>query len=36
MGIPDEYTVTGSQQRYFNHYGISEEGIAEVALELCK
>ena len=22
MGIPDEYTVTGSQQDIFNHYGI--------------
>ncbi len=28
LGIPDEYTVTGSQQDIFNHYGISEEGIA--------
>lgn len=28
IGIPDEYTVTGSQQDIFNHYGISEEGIA--------
>jgi transketolase len=31
MGIPDEYTVTGSQQDIFNHYGLSEAGItAEV------
>jgi transketolase len=29
MGIPDEYTVTGSQVDIFNHYGISAEGIAE-------
>jgi transketolase len=29
MGIPDEYTVTGSQQEIFDHYGISEKGIAE-------
>ena len=29
IGIPDEYTVTGSQQDIFNHYGINEEGIAE-------
>jgi transketolase len=29
MGIPDEYTVTGSQQEIYNHYGISETGIAE-------
>jgi transketolase len=28
IGLPDEYTVTGSQQEIFNHYGISEEGIA--------
>jgi len=28
MGIPDEYTVTGSQQDIFNHYNLSEEGIA--------
>lgn len=36
MGIPDEYTVTGSQQEIFNHYGISGEGIAAAALGLCK
>lgn len=36
IGIPDEYTVTGSQQEIFDHYGISEKGIAEVALELLK
>ncbi|MES1224250.1 MAG: transketolase C-terminal domain-containing protein, partial [Bacteroidota bacterium] len=29
IGIPDEYTITGSQQEIFNHYGISEEGIAD-------
>jgi transketolase len=34
MGIPDEYTITGSQQEIFNHYGISEKGIAKNALEL--
>jgi transketolase len=28
LGIPDEYTVTGSQEEIFNHYGISEQGIA--------
>lgn len=27
IGIPDEYTVTGSQVEIFNHYGISEEGL---------
>lgn len=34
IGIPDEYTVTGSQQDIFNHYGISEEGIAGGIKEL--
>jgi transketolase len=34
MGIPDEYTVTGSQVEIFNHYGISENGIVEKALDL--
>jgi len=36
MGIPDEYTVTGSQNDIFNHYGLSESGITEVALKLVK
>ena len=36
MGIPDEYTITGSQQEIFNHYGISEKGIAEEAIKLMK
>ena len=36
MGIPDEYTVTGSQNEIFNHYGISENGLANTALELLK
>ena len=37
IGIPDEYTVTGSQQDIFNHYGITEEGIyKEVKLLLDK
>lgn len=31
MGIPDEYTVTGSQQDILNHYGINEAGITAVA-----
>jgi transketolase len=30
MGIPDEYTVTGSQVEIFNHYGLSADGIAAV------
>ena len=34
VGIPDEYTVTGSQVEIFNHYGISEAGLAETALAL--
>ncbi|WP_100611216.1 transketolase family protein [Confluentibacter lentus] len=29
VGIPDEYTVTGSQVEIFNHYGISREGLYE-------
>ena len=36
MGIPDEYTVTGSQMEIFNHYGISEKGIAAKALQLLR
>ena len=31
VGIPDEYTVTGSQVEIFNHYGISPEGLADAA-----
>ncbi len=34
MGIPDEYTVTGSQVEIMNHYGLSEAGIAREALDL--
>jgi transketolase len=34
MGLPDEYTVTGSQLEIFGHYGISSEGIAEAFLSL--
>jgi len=36
VGIPDEYTVTGSQNEIFNHYGISGTGLAATALELIK
>lgn len=36
VGIPDEYTVTGSQTEILNHYGISEEGLTETALQLIK
>lgn len=34
VGIPDEYTVTGSQQEIFEHYGISSEGLAQSARDL--
>jgi transketolase len=31
VGIPDEYTVTGSQADIFRHYGLSMEGLAATA-----
>ncbi len=31
VGIADEYTVTGSQADIFRHYGISMEGLANIA-----
>jgi transketolase len=34
MGIPDEYTVTGSQVEIFEHYGISADGIAAAVNEM--
>lgn len=34
VGIPDEYTVTGSQSEIFEHYGISKMGLAKLALSL--
>lgn len=34
VGIPDEYTVTGSQADIFRHYGITMEGLAETARAL--
>lgn len=34
VGIPDEYTVTGSQNEIFAHYGITAEGLAESAKRL--
>lgn len=34
IGIPDEYTVTGSQTEIFDHYGISEDGLATTAKAL--
>lgn len=36
LGIPDEYTVTGSQGEIFNHYGISGGGIYRAATDLSK
>lgn len=36
IGIPDEYTVTGSQTEILDHYGISGKGIAEQVTELLK
>ena len=36
VGIPDEYTVTGSQTEILNHYGISEDGLVATALQLLK
>jgi transketolase len=36
MGIPDEYTVTGSQQDIFNHYSLTKQGIADVVQDLLK
>lgn len=34
VGIPDEYTVTGSQSEIFDYYGISAVGLAETARTL--
>jgi len=31
VGLPDEYTVTGSQPEIFEHYGITAEGLAMTA-----
>ena len=36
VGIPDEYTVTGSQADIFRHYGISMEGLSQTALSLAR
>ena len=36
VAIPDEYTVTGSQIEIFEHYRISESGLADYALKLLK
>lgn len=34
VGIPDEYTVTGSQTDIFAHYGITPDGLAATAQHL--
>ncbi|MCB9137109.1 MAG: transketolase family protein [Caldilineaceae bacterium] len=34
VGIPDEYTITGSQVEILNYYGITPEGLAEQAKAL--
>ena len=34
VGIPDEYTVTGSQLEIFDHYGISVDGLTKTAISL--
>jgi transketolase len=34
VGIPDEYTVTGSQAEIFTHYGLTASGLADTALML--
>lgn len=36
IGIPDEYTVTGSQTEIMDHYGISKDGIAATIITLLK
>ncbi len=36
MGIPDEYTVTGSQVEIFDHYGLNDRGISIEAIKLIK
>lgn len=34
VGIPDEYTITGSQHEIFAHYGITPVGLAQTATQL--
>lgn len=34
VGLPDEYTVTGSQLEIFDHYGISGKGLMQTAMRL--
>jgi len=35
VGIPDEETVPGAQADIFRHYGISMEGLSDLALRIC-
>ena len=34
VGIPDDHTVTGSQEEVFSHYGITADGLACLARQL--
>ncbi|MBP8156321.1 MAG: transketolase family protein [Leadbetterella sp.] len=34
IGLPDDHTVSGSQNEIFEHYGISKNGLADLALKL--
>ena len=34
VGLPDEHTVTGSQEEIFRHYGLDEQGLAASARKL--
>ena len=34
IGLPDDHTVSGSQVEIFEHYGISEKGLSQTALNL--
>jgi transketolase len=34
VAIPDEYTVTGSQEEILDHYGITAEGLSKTARDL--
>lgn len=36
VGLPDDHTVSGSQNEIFNHYGISAEGLQNTALKMLK
>jgi transketolase len=34
VGLPDDHTVSGSQNEIFEHYGISENGLTKTALKM--